>query len=95
MISNAVFSRPTDETEAAKEAEESGPKELTLEEWKRLNGVSKRAQPKYNLRQANEGVDENQFKKTYLLQKKKEEEESEYEEIEVVSSFVPSSNLQC
>ena len=30
-------------------------------------------------------MDGAQFKKTYLLQKKKEEEESEYEEIEVVS----------
>lgn len=84
--------RTAGETEAAKEPEEEAPKELTLAEWKALS--QRRSQPKYNLRKPNEGVDGAQFKKTYLLQKKKDEEESEYEEIEVVSSrSSPSSSL--
>lgn len=87
-----MHDRTAAETEEVKEPEEDAPKELTLAEWKRLNAAEKRSQPKYNLRKPNEGVDGAQFKQTYLLQKKKEEEESEYEEIEVVSHFIVALN---
>lgn len=72
--------------------EEEGPKEMTLEEWKRLQKkelkkVATKAKPKLPLRKPGEGEDDSKWKKTFLLEKKKEsdEEAEEYEEIEVVS----------
>lgn len=58
-------------------------KEYTLDEWKRMQNQGKKSQPSFNLRKPNEGEDNAQWKKTYLLTKKKEEEEpvEEYEEI--------------
>lgn len=74
------------DSDAAKAAaeEEEGAKEMTLDEWKKLEReTAKKAQPKFNLRKPGEGEDTAQWKKTYLLTKKKEEEETteEYEEI--------------
>lgn len=68
-----------DETKAAEEEV----KEYTLDEWKRMQNQGKKSQPSFNLRKPNEGEDNAQWKKTYLLTKKKEEEEpaEEYEEI--------------
>lgn len=59
---------------------------MTLEEYRRQLGGSKRHQPKFKLRKPGEGEDNAQWKKTYLLKKDEEEEELEIEEIEVVSS---------
>lgn len=73
------FSNGVEET---KEPEEEV-KEYTLDEWKRMQNQGKKSQPSFNIRKPNEGEDNAQWKKTYLLTKKKEEEEpaEEYEEI--------------
>lgn len=70
-------------------ATEEEVKEYTLDEWKRMQNQGKKSQPSFNLRKPNEGEDNAQWKKTYLLTKKKEEEEpaEEYEEITYEVSF--------
>ena len=69
--------------EETKAEEEEAVKEMTLDEWKKLERENaKKSQPKFNLRKPGEGEDTAQWKKTYLLEKKKEEEPTEeYEEI--------------
>lgn len=58
-----------------------------------MQNQAKKSQATFNIRKPNEGEDNAQWKKTYLLTKKKEEEEpaEEYEEItyEVSSLFIP------
>lgn len=67
----------TDGAEAGPVEEE--PKEMTLDEYKAMQHES-RAQQQFKLRKAGEGVDNAQWKKTYLLKKTKEEEEDEEED---------------
>ncbi|XP_076352906.1 intracellular hyaluronan-binding protein 4.S-like isoform X2 [Tachypleus tridentatus] len=77
----------TPETAELKEAEEEvtgeegktsvdeGPKEMTLDEWKRRE-EEVRSVPKFNLRKPGEGESQTQFgKKLYILKKKEEEDE--------------------
>lgn len=79
-----LFSNGVEETKAAEEEV----KEYTLDEWKRMQNQGKKSQPSFNLRKPNEGEDNAQWKKTYLLTKKKEEEPAEeYEEITYEVSF--------
>jgi len=68
----------TEEATPESPVKEEEEHEMTLDEWKALQGA--RSQPKYNVRQANEGADEAQWKKTYELKKKEEVEEDESEE---------------
>ena len=65
---------------------------MTLEEWKQLQIKEKKRKPQFNTRKPGEGQDTSQWKKTYLLENKKNqdeqvvaEEDGEYEEVEVVS----------
>lgn len=75
-------------TEEEAPAEEEGPKEMTLDEWRAMQTQS-RAQTTFNIRKPGEGVNNDQWKKTYILKKKaeaknqdSEEEESDEEEEE-------------
>jgi len=64
------------------------PVEYTLDEWKAKHGERKK--PEFNIRQAGEGEDNAQWKKTFVLEKKKlaeEEEEEEEEIIDVAAEF--------
>lgn len=72
------------------------PKEMTLDEYKRMmqNQQQKRQKPKLGIRKPGEGQDTSQWDNTYLLNKKDNieeefagivEEEEEYEEVEIVS----------
>lgn len=65
-------------TEVPTVALEEEPKELTLDEWKAQRAV--RQKPSFNLRKAGEGEDPSQWKKMYVLDKKREGNESELEE---------------
>jgi len=63
---------------------------MTLEEWKQLQNKEKKRKPQFNTRKPGEGQDTSQWKKTYLLENKKNqdeqvvaEEDEEYEEVEV------------
>lgn len=58
---------------------EEGPKEMTLDEWKREQ-ESKRSVPKFNLRKPGEGEDTTQWKKLYVLKKKAKEEDDDDED---------------
>lgn len=75
-------------TTEEKPAEEEA-RELTLDEWKALR--SGRNKPQYNLRKAGEGEDLSQWKKMYVLEKKKEpteeEEEEEVEDYDVATEY--------
>ncbi len=63
------------------EPEPEGPKEMTLDEWKALQGaITKKPETNLNLRKAGEGVDDKQWKKTYVLKKKVGESEDDEEE---------------
>lgn len=74
-------------TEEDVPAEEEGPKEMTLDEW-RAQQTMDRAKASFNIRKPGEGVSGDQWKKTYVLKKKpelkteSEEEESDEEEEE-------------
>ncbi|XP_023233206.1 intracellular hyaluronan-binding protein 4-like [Centruroides sculpturatus] len=61
------------------ESVEEGPKEMTLDEWKREQ-ESKRSVPKFNLRKPGEGEDTTQWKKLYVLKKKAKEDDDDEEE---------------
>ena len=64
------------------------PKEYTLDEWKAKQGERKK--PEFNIRKPGEGEDNSQWKKTFVLEKKKiEDEEEEEEEIIDVSAEYP------
>ncbi|XP_071548105.1 uncharacterized protein [Panulirus ornatus] len=75
----------TTESEEVTKDEEIA-REMTLDEWKALQGA--RNKPSFNIRQAGEGENQAQWKKTYVLKKKveadsEEEEEEEEDEVEV------------
>ncbi len=54
---------------------------MTLDEWRALQGaISKKPDTNLNLRKAGEGVDDKQWKKTYVLKKKVGESDDEEEE---------------
>jgi len=72
---------PTSGDEAPAADVEEAPKELTLEEYRKIE-EEKRFKSNLKLRKAGEGEDTKQWKKTFLLEKQKnDEEEIEYEEI--------------
>ena len=78
---------PTSGDEAPAADVEETVKELTLEEYRKIE-EEKRFKSNLKLRKAGEGEDSKQWKKTFLLPKTKEEEEEvEYEEIIIVSCF--------
>nr|XP_053656877.1 plasminogen activator inhibitor 1 RNA-binding protein-like [Cherax quadricarinatus] len=60
--------------------EDDGTKEMTLDEWKAMQGA--RNKPAFNIRRAGEGENQAQWKKTYVLKKKVEEESEEDDEDE-------------
>jgi plasminogen activator inhibitor 1 RNA-binding protein len=74
---------PENNEEGAPE-EETGPSEMTLDEWKALQNKEKQAKA-FNVRKAGEGCDSKQWKQTFVLKKKVEpeddEEESEEEDV--------------
>jgi len=75
--------------EKEKEVVDDGPREMTLDEWKKQE-QEKRILPNYNLRKGGEGEETLKWRKGYVLKRKdkeeeEEEEEKEYEEVEVVS----------
>merc|ERR1712071_656230 len=63
------------EGEEAAPAVEEEPQELTLDEWRALRGERKK--PEFNIRKPGEGEDNSQWKKTFVLDKKKDEDEDE------------------
>ncbi len=86
-----VVSESTEATEEAEPTEPEGPKEMTLDEWKALQkGKDQESKSKssFNIRKAGEGVDDGQWKKTYVLSKKKDanSDEDDEEESDEVSS---------
>lgn len=83
-VENQDPSSPKAEGEAAGGEEEPAdeePKQMTLDEYKAMQREA-RAQQAFNVRKAGEGVDNAQWKKTYVLKKAKEEEDDEEEEDE-------------
>lgn len=68
------------------ESVEEEPQVFTLDEWRKQQ-EKERVVPQYNLRKAGEG-DTQQWQKGYVLKKKNQEEEVEYEEIEIVSYLI-------
>ena len=79
-------------SEAAPPKEEEGAKEMTLDEWKALQGQN-RMKASFNIRKAGEGVDSNQWKKGVPYTKKKEDEEEEEESEEEEVTIVPCCTL--
>lgn len=73
-----------EEAAEGEQVEDDSAKEMTLDEYKAMQ-ASGRTKTSFNIRRAGEGVDDQQWKKTYALSSKKkhdsdEEEESEEEE---------------
>ncbi|XP_037779571.1 plasminogen activator inhibitor 1 RNA-binding protein-like [Penaeus monodon] len=71
--------KPADDNGANAEGEEpkeeESVKEMTLDEWKAMQGA--RNKPSFNIRRAGEGENQAQWKKTYVLKKKEVEVESD------------------
>lgn len=61
--------------------EETVVKQMTLDEWKAMEKKN-RFKVEFNIRKPNEGVDESQWKKTYILKKHRETENEDEEEEE-------------
>ena len=84
------FSESTEAVQETEPAEPEGPKEMTLDEWKALQNKDHDLKTKttFNIRKAGEGVDDAQWKKTYVLSKKtlhsEEEEEEESDDVSIV-----------
>lgn len=78
--------QPNAEQEIAEDApqEEQGPTEMTLDEFRKQEN-RKKTENAFNVRQAGEGCDNSQWKKTFVLKKKVEESDEEEEEDEVRS----------
>ncbi|XP_068220585.1 SERPINE1 mRNA-binding protein 1 [Palaemon carinicauda] len=77
----------TVEEEPPKEDENA--KEMTLDEWKAMQG--NRNKPQFNIRRPGEGENQAQWKKTYILKKKLEEESDEEEEEEEEDEEIPQN----
>lgn len=73
------------EGEEAAPAAEEEPQELTLEEYRALRGERKK--PEFNIRRAGEGEDNSQWKKTFVLDKKKDEDEDEEEIVDYTAEY--------
>merc|ERR1712071_368645 len=73
------------EGEEAAPAVEEEPQELTLDEWRALRGERKR--PEFNIRKPGEGEDNSQWKKTFVLDKKKDEDEDEEEIVDYTAEY--------
>merc|ERR1719219_1978214 len=71
--------------EAAPAAEEQGPQELTLDEWRAIRGERKK--PEFNIRKPGEGEDNSQWKKTFVLDKKKDDDEDEEEIVDYTAEY--------
>merc|ERR1712127_107203 len=65
--------------------EEQEPQELTLDEWRALRGERKK--PEFNIRKPGEGEDNSQWKKTFVLDKKKDEDEDEEEIVDYTAEY--------
>ena len=68
---------------------EEEPKELTLDEYRAMQSALRPSsgKPQFNIRKAGEGCDDKQWKKTYVLAKKKiDDDESDEDESEVSGS---------
>lgn len=74
----ANFSEST-ESATVEEPEEEGTKQMTLEEWKKME-EQKRMKSDFKLRKPNEGVDTSQWKGARAYRKSEGEEESGEEE---------------
>lgn len=72
--------------------EEEEPKELTLDEWKALQGERKK--PEFNIRKPGEGEDNSQWKKTFVLDKKKDDDEDEDEIIDLTAEYPQRAGRQ-
>lgn len=63
---------------------------MTLDEWKALQNKDHEKKKTFNIRKAGEGVDDGQWKQTYVLSKKKpqasEGEEEESDEVRIFLS---------
>lgn len=79
-----------DPNESAVETSEANPevpeeeaivKQMTLDEWKAMEGKN-RFKSQFNIRKPNEGVDDTQWKQTYVLKKPRESENEEEEDEE-------------
>lgn len=85
--------------EAAEPVEEDNTaKEMTLDEWKAARQTQGKAKTDFNVRKANEGADQKQWKGTVALQKKKkgdtDEDDEEYlEDDSVRGSFSRRFNM--
>lgn len=71
------------EGEAVPPVEE--PVELTLDEWKARQGERKK--PEFNIRKPGEGEDNSQWKKTFVLDKKKVEDDDEEEIVDYTAEY--------
>lgn len=80
MISLCIDSEST-ESAPVEETEEEGPKQLTLEEWKKME-EAKRVKSEFKIRKANEGADMSQWKGTQMYRKVAGQDDSEEEEEE-------------
>merc|ERR1712127_1131501 len=65
--------------------EEQEPQELTLDEWRALRGERKK--PEFNIRKPGEGEDNSQWKKTFVLDKKKVDDEDEEEIVDYTAEY--------
>jgi len=65
---------------------------LTLDEWRALRGERKK--PEFNIRKPGEGEDNSQWKKTFVLDKKKPEDEDEEEIIDVSADYPQRAGRQ-
>ncbi len=74
-----MFNREGEGETAPTAPEDEEPKELTLDEYRAMRGERKK--PEFNIRKPGEGEDNSQWKKTFVLDKKKPLEEDEEEEI--------------
>ena len=83
IVSNFSEGETTEET-PDKEAEiDQGVQEMTLDEYRAMQSTNTASKPSFNIRKAGEGVDDKQWKKTYMYKKKALEEDEDEEEYEV------------
>lgn len=84
-----VEAKEGEETQAPEDEEA---KELTLDEWRALRGERKK--PEFNIRKPGEGEDNSQWKKTFVLDKKKPEDDDDEEIIDVSADYPQRAGRQ-
>lgn len=80
------------EGEETQAPEDEEAKELTLDEWRALRGERKK--PEFNIRKPGEGEDNSQWKKTFVLDKKKPEDDDDEEIIDVSADYPQRAGRQ-